>query len=730
MAAGATAALANFVWWWVAGLMGLLAGGLGFVGSEVLTRRQRMRQLGEDWAVVTAPWPATDAAQGSGRSVLAALNPTERVVRFNLVRQPCLRALVRWCQDDDGGAVCLVQAGAGEGKTRLLIEAVDELIEADWVCGWLRPGRGQDAVAVAARWQRPVLLLADDAATRVDVAGLLTAAAVEGQQVRVVLAARDFGAWWARLRAGLVREVAMAVPSRPLIVLPPLMGDVRNRQQQFTQAVRAFAAWFEVVAPPVTFADTPAAAPVVLLQAAAAVAVADEAAGRVEVDTVQQRLFDIEGAWWREQAAGAGLDRLGVPILADALVLAVLIGAPSRDEAITLLRHVPGLGRADQLAGEVADWLRELYPQRASAWLDPYLPGRLVEWFAADQIAGRRSLAAAVGAAALDDHAAERALDVLARAAGHTSHGADAFVAVITADPSRLLPIAVSVTTNQAEPARLDRTLAAIVTDVDLPPKVLDAFSRLLTHSTVALAWTAVAVARRQLPTAQTDTDRASALTSLGISLAGVGQVEQALATVQEAVEIYRRLARVRPEVHEPDLARSLNNLANGLAGVGQAEQALATVQEAVEIYRRLARVRPEVHEPDLANSLNNLGTLLADVGQAEQALTTAQEAVKIYRRLARARPEVHEPNLANSLSKLGNRLAGVGQVEQAMTAAEEAVRLYRPWYARRPEAYTDNLTSAVTILRRLRARLGYPPIDPRTSLLPPDERLPDEQVL
>jgi len=27
MAAGATAALANFVWWWVAGLMGLLAGG-------------------------------------------------------------------------------------------------------------------------------------------------------------------------------------------------------------------------------------------------------------------------------------------------------------------------------------------------------------------------------------------------------------------------------------------------------------------------------------------------------------------------------------------------------------------------------------------------------------------------------------------------------------------------------------------------------------------------------
>jgi hypothetical protein len=90
----------------------------------------------------------------------------------------------------------------------------------------------------------------------------------------------------------------------------------------------------------------------------------------------------------------------------------------------------------------------------------------------------------------------------------------------------------------------------------------------------------------------------------------------------------------------------------------------------------------------------------------------------------------VYEPTLAKSLNNLGNRLADVGQLKQALAAVEDSVRLYRPWYARRREAYADDLTGTVTNLRRLRARLGYPPIDPRLTQLPPDQRLPDEQVL
>ncbi|MFC4063651.1 tetratricopeptide repeat protein [Actinoplanes subglobosus] len=754
MAAGATAALANFVWWWVAGLMGLVAGALGFAGSEVLARRQRMRQLGEDWAAVTTPWPATDAAQAAGHSVLAALNPTERVVRFNLLHQKWLNTLVRWCQDDDGGAVCLVQADAGEGKTRLLIEAVDELIEAGWVCGWLRPGKGREAVAVAARWQRPVLLLADDAATRGEVADLLIAAADEGPRVRVVLAARDFGAWWARLRSGLAREVAMATPSRPLILLPSLVGDARNRQQEFTKAVRAFADWFDAAAPQVVFAGATAAVPAVLLHAAAVVAVSDEVTGQVEADAVQQRLFEAEAAWWREQAVAADLDALGMPVLAGALVLAVLIGASSRDEAITLLRHLPGLGHVDhRIPGRVADWLRELYPQRTAAWLDPYLPGRLVERYAADQITERQALAEAVSAAARDDHAATRALEVLARAAVHTPRRADAFAAVITTDPRRLLPIAVQVTSSQAEPAVLDSRLAAFVTDIDLPPDVLDLLSQLLPWPSVALGWTAVEVARCQVRHTHTDDERASALvdlsrrlgdvgqmedslaiareaveayrqlardqpetyeshlamslTNLGARLTDVGQLEQALASSQETVELYRRLAQIQPEANDSNLAMALSNLSHGLAAAGRVEQAEAAAQEAVQIRRRLVLLRPEANEPNLAAALNNLASWLAGVGQTTQALDTVQEAVEIYRRLARIQPDAYEPYLAISLTNLGSGWAGIGQTSEALATAQEAVDIYRRLAQVRPEVHEPHLANSLTNLSHRLADAG-----------------------
>ena len=43
----------------------------------------------------------------------------------------------------------------------------------------------------------------------------------------------------------------------------------------------------------------------------------------------------------------------------------------------------------------------------------------------------------------------------------------------------------------------------------------------------------------------------------------------------------------------------SLNTLSNQLDGLGRREEALAAIQEATGIYRKLAAVRPEVFRPD-----------------------------------------------------------------------------------------------------------------------------------
>ena len=64
-------------------------------------------------------------------------------------------------------------------------------------------------------------------------------------------------------------------------------------------------------------------------------------------------------------------------------------------------------------------------------------------------------------------------------------------------------------------------------------------------------------------------------------------------------------MAAARPDAFRPDLAASLNNLAARLAGLGRREEALAAIQEAIDLYRELAAARPDAFRPDLAKSLN-----------------------------------------------------------------------------------------------------------------------------
>ena len=65
-------------------------------------------------------------------------------------------------------------------------------------------------------------------------------------------------------------------------------------------------------------------------------------------------------------------------------------------------------------------------------------------------------------------------------------------------------------------------------------------------------------------------------------------------------------------------------------ADLGREEQALTSIEEAVQVHWWLAAERPEVFLPDLALSLNNPSLRLADLGRREQALTAVEEAVTI----------------------------------------------------------------------------------------------------
>ncbi len=99
---------------------------------------------------------------------------------------------------------------------------------------------------------------------------------------------------------------------------------------------------------------------------------------------------------------------------------------------------------------------------------------------------------------------------------------------------------------------------------------------------------------------------------------------EDALAAVEEAVEIRRELARERPDAFRPDLATSLNNLSLEL---GTWEEALVAIEEAVAIRRQLAARWLAAFQPALARSLLNRADILDRLQRTAEADASRAEA-------------------------------------------------------------------------------------------------------
>ncbi|NYZ20488.1 ATP-binding protein [Azospirillum oleiclasticum] len=242
----------------------------------------------------------------------------------------------------------------------------------------------------------------------------------------------------------------------------------------------------------------------------------------------------------------------------------------------------------------------------------------------------------------------------------------------------------------QGRPDRCER-LEPLLLEVTLP------------HGLLPLS---AAVYRTQIEGAPDDEARARAASNLSVRLSALGDGPGALATIWDAVAIYRRLAAQTPARFEPDLALSLNNLSNRLSNAGEGAEALAASREAVELYRRLAAHSPARFEPVLAASLNNLSVQLSNPGERAKALAASREAVELYRRLAAHSPARFEPVLAASLNNLSLWLADAGEGAAALAAIWEAVELYRRLAAQAPARFESNLAAS---LNNLSVQLSNP---------------------
>lgn len=144
------------------------------------------------------------------------------------------------------------------------------------------------------------------------------------------------------------------------------------------------------------------------------------------------------------------------------------------------------------------------------------------------------------------------------------------------------------------------------------------------------------------------------------------------------------------------------------MSELGRPAEALAPVEKAVEIHRRLAVANPAAHAPDLAASQSNLGIRFAELGRRKEAQAAEQEALETYRRLAAGNPDAHEPNLALTLGAWAwVRYETRVELPEALRAIEEALRLYDKLLPLAPAGYVPDRAEALRLQADLLERLG-----------------------
>ena len=99
----------------------------------------------------------------------------------------------------------------------------------------------------------------------------------------------------------------------------------------------------------------------------------------------------------------------------------------------------------------------------------------------------------------------------------------------------------------------------------------------------------------------------ATALNNLAVRQADAGDRADALASITEAVAIYRRLAAADPAAFRPEFAMSLSNLSNQQGGTGDRAGALAAITEAVDHPPRAGHRQPRRVPARPRGALNNL---------------------------------------------------------------------------------------------------------------------------
>jgi hypothetical protein len=676
---------------------------------------------------VQADGNISDALLGPGTSELprergpvALLNARHQAVEFfEPIRSELLQDLRTWCEDEEPVSARLFHGAAGTGKTRLFIEWSQRLRSQGWRAGFLHeaaePDRFEELVAEASG--RPTLVVIDRAENFPGLGALLLSVAHRRKaggkgRFRLVLISREAGGWWELLQRRSL-ELRKLLKDR----LPTEVASVplSEREAVFGHAAQQFASLLGRTppAPSVALAD-PRFDRVLSLHLAALAAVLGRAS---TPESLREDLLEAEGALWGSRTDGG--ERPPQEQVLRAIAAWILTGgASSPEEARALLQRACGVQEEWPLR-----LLRDLYPglvaeggQGARGHWEPDPLGEALVLRALRREGGAAGAWLKRVLEGADARAVRTAFEVLGRLSAEAPEAGEWMSSLLTgAVGSRATAVLEAAKAIAQRPAyaAVGRELAKAL-EREGTPEVAEQLEaaglpEFVASLREASGWVKTTLLNHLPPGASPRTlvEQARFRGSLGSLLGTLGRRQEALGFLKEAVEHYRQLAGVYPEVFRADLALGLADLGVVQGELGQREEALAAMQEAVEIRRKLAEESPKEFLPILAVTLNGLAGAQSALGRREDALASMQEALGHYRTLAKRRPEAFLPELAASLNNLASMQSALGRKAESQATLQEAVGHYRTLAKKHSESYLPELAGSLTNLAIVQGELG-----------------------
>jgi hypothetical protein len=537
------------------------------------------------------------------------LRAEEACVAFDPTREAFVQAQLEWAHASEYPlAVRLVTGASGSGKTRMALALCERLEAQGWSVGFMQSSCDIPQAQAMGRqiWQAvgPCCIVVDDAqAHQPTVLALLQTVlanreASRGQvAVRVLLLARDAGAWWGLLAdqdaacQTLLRSPACSGP----VPLPMLHASAAERIKAYHLALHTFAERLNTAAiasDPQTALDEALFGNPLHIQMAALLALRGVKTPPAQA-LADALVTQLRQNWGEESTLLTALATLSGGIASDRDIEPIWRALDGdKAQLKTLFRRLTAMSPGQH-------GLQRLRPKlMGDALVAQTLQGdqgaRVLDALLARGDAHMHHNSLAVVARVLAQHPALNTLleDALSR---HWVACAEALVAVCIEESPSPLPQCAERAFLRLPKQQRWQLAGSLANKIGFDVAPLLGLKTLLCQE-------ALNKARQKLNPSKPESmaDCASALQHHSLALHYNGAHAAALDAAQEAAAMGQQLAQINPERFEPDWAASLFSYANRLAEQGMTGEAEAAAQQSFAVYQRLVQSKPGRYEEAL----------------------------------------------------------------------------------------------------------------------------------